>query len=370
MTSHPTDLVPSPMSASPTAFVLAASQSMIPYPSPTQTPLPKSQDESMAITHPSLSSSSSSSSCSSSSCSSWHHPSTSPSTSPEPPTSDSTSLSPQCPDLSTCTQIPDLYFPDGNLILKAQHTIFKIYRHFLCARSVVFKDMFEFPPPREGNLMWRDCVVVELWDDERDVEVFLRALFDSSFFEPPPAKTTIQTLRGILRLSTKYDVPYLRRRAILHLESTFPTTLSAWKKRDQTRTLQPIDNTPFAALSLAREMGVEWVIPAIHYCVSSHPLEKVLEGTTFEDERVEVGWDEVRRCVKGRQELIAMQVRAAMGVVKSEPSECAYRHHDSDSGNGNGGAGRVDRCRETRIIQAEQLASWDMAGLLDYVDEN
>ncbi|KAF9042439.1 hypothetical protein BJ165DRAFT_1312882, partial [Panaeolus papilionaceus] len=201
-------------------------------------------------------------------------------------------------------RIPDLFFADGNLILKAGHTIFKIYRHFLCARSSVFRDMFEFPPPQEGNLMWEGCVVVELWDDARDVEVFLRALMDSSFFEPPPCKTTIQILRGILRLSTKYDVPYLRRRSILHLESTFPTSLPAWKNRTETRTLDAIDNTPFAALQLAREMSVDWVIPAILYCVSSHPLDKVLDGTTFEGEEVDLAWGDKKMCVVRRRELL------------------------------------------------------------------
>lgn len=74
-----------------------------------------------------------------------------------------------------------LWFEDGNLILQAEHTLFRIYRGLLCARSSVFGDMFAFPPPAEGNHSSLDgCPIVPTYDSAHDLTVFLKALLDSS----------------------------------------------------------------------------------------------------------------------------------------------------------------------------------------------
>ncbi|TFK32845.1 hypothetical protein BDQ12DRAFT_739120 [Crucibulum laeve] len=77
------------------------------------------------------------------------------------------------------------------------------------------------------------------------------ALMDPSFvfFEPPPSPTTL-LIASILRLSLKYDVPFLRRRAPTHLRTTFPTSLSAWRQCESQCTIPSVDNTPFKALQV------------------------------------------------------------------------------------------------------------------------
>ncbi|KAJ6527779.1 hypothetical protein B0H19DRAFT_1083866 [Mycena capillaripes] len=45
-----------------------------------------------------------------------------------------------------------------------------------------------------------------------------------SFFEPPPTKTDVAVITDIPRLSNKYDGQYLRRRALLHLDTGYPTS--------------------------------------------------------------------------------------------------------------------------------------------------
>ncbi|KAJ7320757.1 hypothetical protein DFH08DRAFT_890153 [Mycena albidolilacea] len=56
-----------------------------------------------------------------------------------------------------------------------------------------------------------------LHDSAEDVEVFLRAICDSSYFMPAPAPNDRPVVLAILRLSHKYDVPYLYKRALDHL---------------------------------------------------------------------------------------------------------------------------------------------------------
>ncbi|KAJ7083749.1 hypothetical protein C8R44DRAFT_651945 [Mycena epipterygia] len=87
--------------------------------------------------------------------------------------------------------------------------------------------MFTFPPPPSLDMETMDeFPVVDLYDDPAEMEVFLKAIFDSDFFMPPPALTKFEDIVGILRLSHKYDVPFLRRRALKHLGTLYHTRLS------------------------------------------------------------------------------------------------------------------------------------------------
>ncbi|KAJ6537873.1 hypothetical protein B0H19DRAFT_1270265 [Mycena capillaripes] len=71
--------------------------------------------------------------------------------------------------------------------------------------------------------------VVRLRDSATEVEAFLRAIFDSSYFMPPPAEINFHPVLGILRLSHKYDVGYLYKTALDHLEMIYPMELHKLK---------------------------------------------------------------------------------------------------------------------------------------------
>ncbi|KAJ7606080.1 hypothetical protein FB45DRAFT_1140238 [Roridomyces roridus] len=119
----------------------------------------------------------------------------------------------------------DLWFPEGGLVIQAGSRIFHVTGSILAARSSVFKDMLAIPQP-ESQAMIEGCPLVVLHDSAEDTEHFLKAIFDSSFFERPPVPTPFPVGEGILRLSTKYDVGYLRLRALLHLATASPLSLS------------------------------------------------------------------------------------------------------------------------------------------------
>lgn len=173
-----------------------------------------------------------------------------------------------------------------------------------------------------------------------------------SYFEPPPAPTELPIVEAVLRLSLKYDVQYLRRRALNHLTSTFPLTLEGWKTRDSLRTIPPVDNTPFAAFRIAREFDLTWILPAIMYCISSHPFDKTLDGASWAGEEIKLGWTDKRMAIIGRQRLISLQHYTALGMTRLASTEV-----DGCKGPG---------CSGTRMRCAEVLSGWDMAGFLDY----
>ena len=96
-------------------------------------------------------------------------------------------------DKPTFKRMSDLYFPDGNVILEAGTTHFRVSRGILAARSPVFKEVLSLPQPKDGGQGSEEkvdgCDVVHLFgDDPQEVTYFLRAIYDSrcvSFHQSP-----------------------------------------------------------------------------------------------------------------------------------------------------------------------------------------
>ncbi|KAK7062378.1 BTB domain-containing protein [Favolaschia claudopus] len=175
-----------------------------------------------------------------------------------------------------------LWFPDASLILRAENSLFRVHSSILAARSSVFRDMVAFPQPRqleggEGDIV-DGLSVVRLHDSAAEVEVFLKAIFDSSFFERPPIPVDFSAVIGVLRLSHKYDVQYLFRRALSHLNSMYPTSLQEFMDvvygepdaySHVRADLSPLVTMHMATLRAASEVGASWLLPAAYYRIAS-----------------------------------------------------------------------------------------------------
>jgi hypothetical protein len=84
----------------------------------------------------------------------------------------------------TFKRIPELYFPDGSIILEAETTHFRVHGSILAARSPVFMDVLSLPHSSQDGSKVNDkvdgCDVIHLaGDDAEEVACFLRAIFDS-----------------------------------------------------------------------------------------------------------------------------------------------------------------------------------------------
>ncbi|KAJ7858610.1 hypothetical protein B0H14DRAFT_2748197 [Mycena olivaceomarginata] len=175
------------------------------------------------------------------------------------------------------TRVEDLWFSDATLILRAEDTLFRVYSGFLGARSSVFRDMVAFPQPSEPDGDTVDgLAVVRLHDSAAEVEVFLRAIFDSGFFKPPPFAVNFTAVIGVMRLAHKYDVQYLFRRALSHLDLLYPTDFSTFMAL-------PDDNTEHhvtgccnrVTLEAASEVGASWILPTAYYEISNDILDDI-----------------------------------------------------------------------------------------------
>ncbi|KAJ7169006.1 hypothetical protein C8R46DRAFT_243707 [Mycena filopes] len=160
--------------------------------------------------------------------------------------------------------VEDLWFKDGTLVLFTEGCMFRVYGGLLAKQSSVFHNMLEFPQPDDAELI-DGCPVVRVSDTDRDLSSFLSALFDYESFGAFPAATTFDTISGILRLSKKYEVDSLYKRALTHLSSAsgdFPAS-SSWT----------LPHTEWIrVILLARELTLDWILPIAFY--------RVLENST------------------------------------------------------------------------------------------
>lgn len=72
----------------------------------------------------------------------------------------------------------DIWYHDGNVILQAGNTQFKVYQGALAEASSVFKDMFSFPqPPVADTEPVQGCPVVRVSDSAEELKIVLQAIF-------------------------------------------------------------------------------------------------------------------------------------------------------------------------------------------------
>ncbi|KAJ7184445.1 hypothetical protein C8R46DRAFT_1064092 [Mycena filopes] len=181
-------------------------------------------------------------------------------------------------------RVIDLWFEDGNVVIQAEDYQFCLFKSFLTTRSPIFNDTFSIPQPEDAERI-NGCPVLRIHDSATDAAHFFKAIFDSETFLPPPAATSFEKVAAILRLSTKYDVAYLRRRALAHLSSGYPTTLAEWRSDDPNSgaTFPVLPSDALATINLAREAACPWVLPTAlyDYCKFTGPGE--IFGGTLQD---------------------------------------------------------------------------------------
>ncbi|TRM56197.1 hypothetical protein BD626DRAFT_441338 [Schizophyllum amplum] len=167
-------------------------------------------------------------------------------------------------------KVGDLWFPDGNLLIRVGDRVCRVYQGFLASQSPVMGDMFSFPQPSEGADMVEGVPAVRLPDPPEEVTHWLRAMLLPWTFPGYPNYTEIDQLLAVLRLSHKYDVQYLRRRALEHFAALLPVDVDNVKANAHHFKSRNISHEcPLSVYlrinSIAHEVGALWLIPCIIY---------------------------------------------------------------------------------------------------------
>ncbi|KAK7038485.1 BTB domain-containing protein [Favolaschia claudopus] len=227
----------------------------------------------------------------------------------------------------TMQRVETLWFANGaDVVLQAGDKIFRVPRSILTARSPVFRDLLEIPAV--GDKIMDGVPVIQLSESAKEIEAFLKAIYDSSYFMPPPAPISFAEVFAILRLAHKYDVDYLFRRAVEHLETRYHQNLKDVESEDmfivERITVQLKFSTGVQALmchvfavSILHEVEALWLLPYAYYIIARSRLKDLITPNE--------GWD---YCPPYRKDVVfqarTLQVAATDRLLAAltSPSDC------------------------------------------------
>jgi hypothetical protein len=75
-------------------------------------------------------------------------------------------------------RVLDLWYNDGNVVLQAESSLFRVSLGVLAARSPIFEDIQKLPRSQDQE-MYGDCPLMVLPDKAEDLANFLRAVYNS-----------------------------------------------------------------------------------------------------------------------------------------------------------------------------------------------
>ncbi|KAJ7778672.1 hypothetical protein DFH07DRAFT_910993 [Mycena maculata] len=201
-------------------------------------------------------------------------------------------------------RVIDVWFEDGNCIIEAEDYQFCLLKSFLTKRSPIFQDTFSMPQPEDAECV-NGLPVLHIHDSAADAAHFFKAIFDSEFDllalpRGGPAPTSFEKVAAILRLSTKYEVEYLR--ALQHLSLAYPISLPLWKACETSLTTFPVFPSALATINLAREVDCTWVLPTAlyDYCKFTGPAE-IFSGTVQDGVLLSLSDADKQLCLEARE---------------------------------------------------------------------
>ncbi|TRM62116.1 hypothetical protein BD626DRAFT_404615 [Schizophyllum amplum] len=170
--------------------------------------------------------------------------------------------------------VPDLWFPDGNVVIRVGERVCCVYKGFLASQSPVLSDMFSFPQPQSVDT-YMGLPTVTFPDAEKDVEYWLKTLLIPGYFQIYPGTIEAKKLFAVLRLSHKYDVQYFRRCALQHLARYYATDLDEQCRLLRSKeefNIEGSGNIRFETdvYLLAFETGTPWLIPSLTYTLHKY----------------------------------------------------------------------------------------------------
>ncbi|KAK7025093.1 BTB domain-containing protein [Favolaschia claudopus] len=205
----------------------------------------------------------------------------------------------------TQTTRSELWNEDGNIVLQAANTQFRVHWSVLARSSSVFSDMQGLPQPAEQPLV-DGCPILEISDDPDDVEYLLKALYIPSFH----CQTLLPfpVVRALIRLGRKYDFEYLYDSALARLRKEFPATLEEYDACEKSTTIEDDGWLTHDVISLARENEILSVLPAAyHFLLSFETLASLKFTEIFEEGHVALSILDLGKCIIGREKLFQTQ---------------------------------------------------------------
>ncbi|KAJ6447567.1 hypothetical protein C8R47DRAFT_460223 [Mycena vitilis] len=169
-------------------------------------------------------------------------------------------------------RVQELWFEDGNLVIQAG---------ILCTASFVVSwpqgvpsspTCTRSPKPIDSELV--EAVLSYIFTTLRQKSQLFSRRFSNQNSSCLPSRNDFDTICGCLRLSHKYGVEYLRRRALVHLSSRHPSALSRlrcpYKQHGSIDVMEAAGDSILCILliQVCREVDALWIIPYGFYVLA------------------------------------------------------------------------------------------------------
>ncbi|PPQ82404.1 hypothetical protein CVT26_013319 [Gymnopilus dilepis] len=216
---------------------------------------------------------------------------------------------PRCDDFAEPNEISKsrFWFDDGNIILQAENTQYKVHRSLLANQSVVFRDMFSMPQPANPDPVVDACPVVPLSDKAADIEHVLSLFYDNFKAHDMREHMPFPLLAAILRIGKKYQIDHLQNEGLHRLRKEFPTDFAYWNENCvEVVAIKSLGDHLEAIINLAHELSVQSILPALYICyLSAVKMDDILYGTKdIDGVSIRLNEEAARQCLKGRNRLI------------------------------------------------------------------
>ncbi|KAJ3500900.1 hypothetical protein NMY22_g19106 [Coprinellus aureogranulatus] len=117
----------------------------------------------------------------------------------------------------------DIWLDDGNIVIQAEETQFKVHRGLLARVSPIFADVFSVPQPAHDDIKVEGCPLLHLQDSAQDITHLLSTLYDLRYHTKEPIP--LEVAAALLRLGRKYEIKQLFQEIVGRLKTDLPTTL-------------------------------------------------------------------------------------------------------------------------------------------------
>ncbi|KAI1786052.1 hypothetical protein LXA43DRAFT_1076750 [Ganoderma leucocontextum] len=213
--------------------------------------------------------------------------------------------------LADITRDKYFWFEDGNVVLVARGTAYKVYKGLLAAQSPVFQDLFASASHAEE--VYEDCPVVRLSDSPDDLQCLLRFLLPTACVRIPAdldveSEAEYKQLSALILLADKYQLESVAHQAVECLETAFTNSFDLWESRPESDGLHArADSEPaighrlraIHVVHLARITDTPSALPLALYH-SALLGDRVADGWTREDGTVQqLAPEDLERSVGG-----------------------------------------------------------------------
>ncbi|KAI1795347.1 hypothetical protein LXA43DRAFT_992392, partial [Ganoderma leucocontextum] len=206
-------------------------------------------------------------------------------------------------DQETFTRHADFWLEDGNLVLLAGATAFRVFRSILVKKSAVFADMVA-AGSADATETFDDCPVVRLPDDPEDLRDFLQYLMPCSAlrlrFGVPMCD--FSELHAAIRLAHKYQCADVETRALLLLKKYYTSHFTEYDMYDPSRSAlsPPSRSAAIAAVNIARLTEKPSMLPFALYLVCNSP-RRMVDGYERRDGSIEyLTAEDLKLCIVAR----------------------------------------------------------------------